>query len=292
MGQSRRHTGRVRILSAFVALQRLLPQHALSRLLGRIADSPRVWVSQPLIRTFRAAYRVDLTEAERTAANQYGSFNDFFTRSLKSEARPLPSVRGALASPADGTLSQLGIIEEGTLLQAKGVRYPLASLLLDSRAGPTFTGGWFATIYLAPSDYHRVHVPFDGTLVRSVAIPGELFSVNANTEGGVENLFCRNERLVMHFRTEVGPLVVVMVGALIVASIETVFDAPSSPYQKQQLMAHQQHFERGAELGRFLLGSTVIVIVPPGSFKPDQRLIPSGKVTMGTTLGTFSSVQS
>jgi phosphatidylserine decarboxylase len=279
-------------VSAFIALQRLLPQHALSRLVGRVATSTMTLISQPLIRGFSAVYHVDLAEAERDSADQYHSFNDFFTRSLRAGARPLPTERDALASPADGTFSQLGAIEAGTLVQAKGVRYPLASLLLDSRAGSAFNGGWFATIYLAPSDYHRVHAPFDGTLVRSVAIPGELFSVNARTEAGVDKLFCRNERLVMHFRTAIGPLVMVMVGALIVASIETVFDGPASPYQKQELVTHQRHFNRGDEVGRFLLGSTVILIVPPGTFTADRRLAPGRKVAMGTSLGTFSSARS
>ncbi len=276
---------------SFVAFQRLLPQHGLSRLIGYFARSQRRWISQPVIRSFCAAYDVSLAEAERNSAAQYRSFNDFFTRSLSAGARPLPTDATTLACPSDGTVSQCGNIEVGTLLQAKGVRYSLSSLLLDSRAPGTFNGGWFATIYLAPSNYHRVHVPFDGTLVRSVAIPGELYSVNARTEAGVHGLFCRNERLVMHFRTALGPVVVVMVGALIVASIETVFDAPTSPYHTQQLHTHQRNFTRGDELGRFLLGSTVIVIVPAGSFVADPRIACGRKVTMGTPLGEFSNAQ-
>jgi len=279
-------------VSAFVALQRLLPQHALSRLLGHVASSASSLISQPLIRGFCAAYDVDLADAELKSPGQYRSFNEFFTRALAPGLRPLPADPDALVSPADGTLSQVGRIEGGTLLQAKGVRYPLASLLLDSRTGKVFNGGWFATIYLAPSDYHRVHAPFAGTLVRSVAVPGELFSVNARTEAGVDKLFCRNERLVIHFRTHFGPLILVMVGALIVASIETVFDGPASPYQKQQLVTHQRHFERGDEVGRFLLGSTVILLVPPGPFAPDRRLAPGFKVEMGGALGTFNSARS
>jgi phosphatidylserine decarboxylase len=295
VGQSYRYACRdkgLRSVSAFVALQRLLPQHALSRVLGRVASSASSLISQPLIRAFCAAYDVDLADAERKSAKQYDSFNDFFTRALAPGLRPLPADPAALVSPADGTLSQVGTIEGGTLLQAKGVRYPLASLLLDSRAGKIFNGGWFATVYLAPSDYHRVHAPFGGMLVRSVAVPGELYSVNARTEAGVDRLFCRNERLVIHLRTDYGPLILVMVGALIVASIETVFDGPQSPYRKQQLITHQRPFERGQELGRFLLGSTVILLVPPGPFAPDRRLAPGYKVEMGRALGTFSSGQS
>jgi phosphatidylserine decarboxylase len=273
-------------VSAFVQLQRLMPQHALSRLVGRFADS--TLLARPLIRAFSAAYRVNLADAQRTSINDYTTFNDFFTRALAPGTRPLPENPRALASPVDGTVSQLGKIEDGRLLQAKGVRYLLASLLLDSRAARIFNGGWFATIYLAPSDYHRVHAPFDGTLVRSVAVPGELFSVNARTEAGVERLFCRNERLVMHFRTAAGPMVLVMVGALIVASIETVFDAPTSPYRREEVAAHDLKFARGDEIGRFLLGSTAIVIVPRDVFTPSKRLAIGTTVRMGEALGTIN----
>ena len=233
---------------------------------------------------------MDVADAQRTSLKDYTTFNDFFTRALAPGTRPLPENPRALASPVDGTVSQLGTIEDGRLLQAKGVHYPLASLLLDSRAARTFNGGWFATLYLAPSDYHRVHVPFDGTLVRSVALPGELFSVNARTEAGVDRLFCRNERLVMHFKTAAGPIILVMVGALIVASIETVFDAPASPYQREEVAAHDQKFIRGDEIGRFLLGSTVIVLVPRDVFAPSKRLEVGASVRMGEALGTVRAV--
>ena len=276
-------------MSAFVQFQRLLPQHALSRLLGRFANSPLL--SRPLIQAFSAAYGVSLDEAERRSVDEYRTFNDFFTRSLSAGARPLPDDRSALVSPADGVVSQLGAIGSGALLQAKGMRYSLTSLVLDSRAEKTFDGGWFATIYLAPSDYHRVHVPMDGTLVRSVAVPGELFSVNAKTEAGVERLFCRNERLVMHFDGAIGPFVLVMVGALIVASIETVFDSPPSPYRSEMTNTHARTFARGEEIGRFLLGSTVIVVVPRDTFVPAPRLAVGTRVRMGESLGNLTRGQ-
>lgn len=273
-------------MSAFVQFQRLLPQHALSRLLGKLANSPLL--CRPLIQAFSAAYGVSLQEAERGTIDEYRTFNDFFTRSLVASARPLPDDPTALVSPADGVVSQLGTISNGQLLQAKGIRYPLASLVVDSRAQTTFDGGWFATIYLAPSDYHRVHVPLDATLVRSVAVPGELFSVNAKTEAGVARLFCRNERLVMRFDCAVGPFVLVMVGALIVASIETVFGAPQSPYRKEETGTHDRPFARGEEIGRFLLGSTVIVIVPRGVFAPASGLAVGTRVRMGESLGNIT----
>ncbi len=277
-------------MSAFVQFQRLLPQHALSRLLGRFANSSLL--SRPLIQLFSAAYGVSLEEAERRSVDDYRTFNDFFTRSLATGARPLPDDRTALVSPADGMVSQLGTISGGQLLQAKGIRYSLTSLVLDSRAQTTFDGGWFATIYLAPSDYHRVHVPIDGTLVRSVAVPGELFSVNAKTEGAVERLFCRNERLVMHFDSAIGPYVLIMVGALIVASIETVFNAPTSPYRSEVTNTHARTFARGDEIGRFLLGSTVIVVVPRNTFVPAPRLAVGSRVRMGESLGSVTPAQS
>jgi phosphatidylserine decarboxylase len=271
---------------AFVQLQRLLPQHALSRLLGKFANSSLL--ARPLIHAFSAAYDVNLLEAERRTIDEYATFNDFFTRSLAPSARPLADDPNALVSPVDGAVSQLGTISNGQLLQAKSIRYPLNSLLLDSRADRVFDGGWFATIYLAPSDYHRVHAPIDGTLVSSVAAPGELFSVNAKTEAGVERLFCRNERLVMRFDTTVGPVAMVMVGALIVASIETVFDSPQSPYVNEKITTHDRHFARGDEVGRFLLGSTVILVLPRDAIRPDDRLAVGYRVRMGEALGTLT----
>jgi phosphatidylserine decarboxylase len=271
---------------AFVQLQRLLPQHALSRVLGKLANS--ALLSRPLIRAFSAAYGVSLLEAERQMIDEYATFNDFFTRSLAPSARPLAPDPNALVSPVDGAVSQLGAISNGQLLQAKGIRYPLTSLLRDNRADRVFDGGWFATIYLAPSDYHRVHAPIDGALANSTAVPGELFSVNAKTEAGVEGLFCRNERLVMRFNTAVGPVAMVMVGALIVASIETVFDSPQSPYVKEEISSHDRRFARGDEVGRFLLGSTVILVLPRNAIRPDDRLAVGYRVRMGEALGKLT----
>ena len=272
-------------MSAFAALQRVLPQHALSRLSGALANSELL--SRPLIRAFSAIYSVELGEAERRSLDDYDTFNDFFTRALTASARPL-APEPALLAPADGTVSQLGPIASGQLLQAKGIRYELASLLCDPLAARTFDGGWFATIYLAPPDYHRVHAPLNGTLIESVAVPGQLFSVNAATEAVVEHLFCRNERLVMRFETAHGPYALVMVGAMLVASIETVFDAPPSPYREQSSSKHHRMFARGEEVGRFLLGSTAIVVAPRGMVTPLARLAVGSRVRMGEALATVT----
>ena len=270
-------------MDAFAMLQQALPKHALSRALGALAASERPAVAQPFIRAFAAAYRIDLGEAERTSFKDYRSFNDFFTRALRANARPLPSDPDAIVCPADGTVSQAGTLVDGQLLQAKGQRYPLDRLL--GRAAPRYAGGDFATIYLAPSNYHRVHLPIAGELQRTTALPGALFSVNARTEAHVRELFCRNERLVCEFETALGGLVVVLVGALIVASIETVWGGTRSPYRQRVDQSWSLTLPRGAEIGRFLLGSTVIVCTEPGRMRLDPALTAGRVVRMGEAIG-------
>ena len=271
-------------MSAFVRLQRVLPQHALSRAAGRLAASEARWVRGPLIRAFARAYGVDMAEAERPDLAGYRSFNDFFTRSLTPDARPVDPAPDSVVSPADGVVSQTGLIERGELIQAKGVRYSFAALA-DACASPAFEGGPFATVYLSPSDYHRVHLPLAGRLTRTVAVPGKLFSVNAATEAGVEGLFAVNERLVMEFETAFGRVLAVMVGALVVASIETVWDGPRSPYRRKQVGTHDLAFEKGAEVGRFLLGSSVVLAFERGRVRLDAALAPGAVVRMGRAIG-------
>ncbi|MEM6287791.1 MAG: archaetidylserine decarboxylase [Bacteroidota bacterium] len=237
----------------------------------------------PLIRAFARAYGVDLSESDRPDAADYRSFNDFFTRSLVPGARPIAPE--AVVSPADGAVSQVGTIADGHLIQAKGVRYAFGALA-DVCADPAFEGGPFATIYLSPRDYHRVHLPVAGRLVRTVAIPGKLFSVNAATEAEVEGLFAVNERLVCAFETDLGRMVLVMVGALIVASIETVWGGPASPYRERVVTEHDLAFEKGAEIGRFLLGSSVVLAFEPGRVRLDGALAPGTVLRMGQALGT------
>lgn len=267
----------------FALLQRLLPQHLISRLVGRLANARAPWIRKPLVQGFARYYGVDMHEAERPDLDDYGSFNDFFTRALQAGARPLDPDPAALLSPADGVISQAGCIEDDRLLQAKGTRYSLSSLIADG--GEAYRGGTFATVYLAPWDYHRVHLPAAGTLTATTAIPGSLFSVNARTESAVSDLFCRNERLVCHFETDHGPMLVVLVGALIVASIETVWGGPVSPYRRLERRQWQETLPRGAEIGRFLLGSTVIVCCPPGRLELDPAVVPGAAVKVGQRLG-------
>ncbi len=268
----------------FAAVQRLLPQQGLSRAAGWLGSASAPWLKMPLMRAFAAAYQVDLTEAARGNLADYLSFNDFFTRELKPGARALPDDESAICCPADGTISQSGRIEDGRMLQAKGWRYSLRSLAHE--LGEGFDGGQFATIYLAPRDYHRVHAPATGELTGARAIPGALFSVNAATENAVEGLFCRNERLVCRLRTGVGDLLVVLVGALIVASIATPWPGPRSPYRRAETFSPGTPLERGAELGRFLLGSTVIVCCPPKVCELDA-LKTGQRVRMGMPIGRW-----
>ena len=267
----------------FLSLQRLLPQHGLSRLIGMLAKSDHPVIRKALIKGFLQLYDVNLSDAALEDVEDYRSFNDFFTRSLKSDARTICGDEGAIVSPVDGCISQLGAIEGGTLFQAKGHKYRLSSLAGDTGRG--LDGGKFCTIYLAPADYHRVHLPCNGELVETRAFPGALFSVNGTTEAGIEGLFCRNERLVCRFETEFGPMLVIFVGALIVASIETVWPGPSSPYQRQSVQALSEMLRQGDEIGRFLLGSTVICCFPPESVDFDNALAPGTNVRMGALLG-------
>ena len=271
-------------MSVFVQLQHLLPHHALSRLAGMLANTRIPWLRDVLIRTFARVYGVDMSEAVQPDLAGYSSFNDFFTRPLVTHARPIDPASDAVVSPADGVVSQTGIIERGELLQAKGIRYSFGALA-DDCAGPEYEGGAFVTVYLSPSDYHRVHLPLAGRLVRSVAIPGKLFSVNAATEREVEGLFAINERLVMEFETEAGKMLVVMVGAMIVASIETVWEGPRSPYRSKTITLHNETFEKGAEIGRFLLGSSVVLAFETGSVQLDQGLEPGLVLRMGQSIG-------
>jgi len=269
----------------FIALQKLAPAHALSRFGGQMASSTRRWLSQRLIGNFARVYDVNLAEAERESLADYESFNDFFTRSLKPGARPMPADPLAVVSPADGMVSQAGRIEKGRLLQAKGHTYSIDALAGESC--PRFDGGTFATVYLAPSDYHRVHAPVRGRLLKTRAIPGALYSVNGSTEAAIEGLFARNERLVCEFQTTHGRVLVILVGAMIVASIETVWDGPPSPYRREQVTRFDsdaqtpRFYARGAEIGRFLLGSTVIVCFEPGQARLGSKIKAGRTLKMG-----------
>jgi len=248
-------------------LQTLLPQHHLSRLVGWLArqTQPR-WLPQLLIRLFMRSYGISLDEAAANDAADYPHFNAFFTRALQPGARPLAGSR--YVAPADGEVSQIGNIDAGSLIQAKGRHYNVTALLGgDEVAAQAYQEGSFATVYLSPKDYHRIHMPITGTLRRTSYVPGDLFAVNLSTAAAVDGLFARNERLICHFETADGPLVMVLVGAIIVAGIETVWGGVESPQPEGVRETRWEATEgptlaAGDEVGRFFLGSTVILLSP------------------------------
>ena len=279
----------------FVTLQYLIPQHGLSRLVGMLARSEVPWIKTTFISLFMKRFGIDLSEAQIEDPDRFETFNAFFTRALKPEARPLEASDAAdIACPADGAVSQLGAIRANQVFQAKGHDYSLYDLLgADSALASEFTNGQFATIYLSPRDYHRVHMPVTGTLRETRYVPGDLFSVNEATANGVPNLFARNERLVCIFDTEHGPAAVILVGAMIVAGIETVFSGQVTPLPKQVVTTDYQRtapitLEKGDELGRFLLGSTVVLLFPEGKARFESDLKAGSLVRVKSKLGQYN----
>jgi len=254
---------------AFIGLQYLLPQHLLSRLVGWVAGSRIGLVRMALIRMFLDRYRVDLAEAAASDPAAYASFNDFFTRRLKAGARTFDADPRAALSPADGILSQAGPIAGDTLLQAKGIDYSATALLGgDAPLAAEFSGGAFATVYLAPHNYHRVHMPLAGTLRVARFVPGDLFSVNVATAASVPGLFTRNERVACIFDTASGPMAVVLVGALFVGSVSLAWTNRIRPVGGRRVFELPVHdpiiaLDRGAELGWFNMGSTVVLLFGP-----------------------------
>ena len=272
----------------FTAAQHLVPQQKISEVAGRLAASQNPIVKKAFVSTFAKAYGITLEEYARQNLADFKSFNDFFTRELAEEARPIDSTEQGIASPADGMISQIGYIEKGQILQAKGRDYAVGHLLADTdnQEGNYYEGGSFATVYLAPSNYHRVHMPFDGTLVETRYVPGTLFSVNNVTAQNVPDLFARNERLVCIFETEYGRAAVVLVGAMIVAGIETVATGKIDRTDSIQTLEHNLSLKKGDELGRFYLGSTAIVVMPKSAgVEWSQDMEHGSVVQMGQLLG-------
>ena len=273
----------------FVLLQYLLPQHLLSRVTGKLASGK--FLKNTLIKLFIKRYRVDMSQAEVSDVSEFETFNAFFTRALKPEARPLTQDPNVILCPADGAISEIGAIEQNRILQAKGRYYTVAELLADESYAGKFEGGSFATVYLSPRDYHRVHMPLEGRLVRTLYVPGKLFSVNRVTADSVPNLFARNERLVCLYDTPAGSMAVVLVGAMIVAGIETVWAGEVCPNKERSIKAtdfstHSPPVQlaTGAEMGRFKLGSTAIVLFEPGAVVMEPQLKADSAVQMGQVL--------
>ncbi|MBL8251668.1 MAG: phosphatidylserine decarboxylase [Candidatus Competibacter sp.] len=274
--------------------QYVLPQRLLTRLTHRVTRARTPWLKNFLIRAFARHFQVNLNEALEPDPGAYPDFNAFFTRALKPNARPLAAGDGAVCCPVDGAVSQLGLAEADALLQAKGRHFSLTALLGGeaARAQP-FQGGAFATLYLSPRDYHRIHMPVAGALREMVHIPGQLFSVSPLTARVVPELFARNERVAALFDTPAGPMALVLVGAINVASIETVWAGTITPPLASAIRRWRYptagegavRLDRGQEMGRFNMGSTVILLFGPGAIRWDAGIRAGAPVRMGQRLG-------
>ena len=268
--------------------QYLIPKQALTAFAGYVAGRERGWVTTEIIRRFVARYQVNMAEALNSDIASYATFNDFFTRALKPGARPLAAAE--LICPVDGAISQFGAIEKDQIFQAKGHHYSTTAVVGgDAALAALYQDGHFATIYLSPKDYHRIHMPCDGRLSRMIYVPGELFSVNPVTARGVPGLFARNERVVCVFESARGPFVLILVGATIVGSMATVWHGVVNPPRSKEV--REWHYpaadypevvlKQGEEMGRFLLGSTVVLLFPKGPL----RFNPAWAAGRGVRLG-------
>ncbi|WP_448673561.1 archaetidylserine decarboxylase [Pseudoxanthomonas mexicana] len=279
-------------MSLLTSLTYVLPHRLLSSLARRLAYSTSPGTKQWLIDTVTRKFDVDLSEAAESDPRAYPSFNAFFTRALKPGARVADPDPRALLMPADGHISQCGAVEDGRIFQAKGQSFTAAELLGDAAAAEPFRNGLFATVYLSPRDYHRVHMPWTGTLRETVHVPGRLFSVGTDAVANVPRLFARNERLVCHFDTDFGPMVSVMVGALLVSGVETVWSGEEIPpygtaITRKDYRGKGITLERFAEMARFNYGSTVIVLLPPGVATLSPELRAESPVRLGQRLATL-----
>ncbi|XBS70389.1 archaetidylserine decarboxylase [Acerihabitans sp. KWT182] len=277
-----------------VALQYLLPKRGLTQLAGRGADWRGGWLTKMAISLFVRWYGVNMQEAQRPELSAYPTFNDFFVRPLRDGARPVDADPNVLAMPADGIISQSGPILTDRIFQAKGHDYSLEALLAgNERLIEEFRDGSFVTTYLAPRDYHRVHMPCNGILRETIYVPGELFSVNPLTAASIPNLFARNERVICVFSTDFGPMAQILVGATIVGSIETVWSGVVTP-PREGIIKHQRYPQpndddavvllKGQEMGRFKLGSTVVNLFAAGGVALDEHLHPRAVTRVGERL--------
>jgi len=271
--------------------QYLLPKGALTNFAGRIAGAKGGAMTTRLIRWFVGRYDVNMDEALDPDITHYASFNDFFTRALRPDARPL--AKADYVCPVDGRISQFGTIDKDQIFQAKGHHFSTTALVGgDAALAARFEHGSFANLYLSPRDYHRIHMPCDGRLTRMIYVPGELFSVNPTTARGIPGLFARNERVVCVFDTANGPFVMTLVGATIVGSMATVWHGVVNPPRTGQVRDWSYAndnvvLKQGEELGRFLLGSTVVMLFPQGTVNFNANWQPAGPVQLGEVMGNL-----
>jgi len=278
----------------FVMLQYILPQHLLTALVWRIARIRHVATKNFLITRFVGFYDVDTDEVKLNVPDDFATFNDFFVRELLTSARPVDESDNSIVSPVDGTVSMAAAIRNESIIQAKGLDYSLSDLLAtDLERANAYVDGSFATIYLAPYNYHRVHAPWDGELTDALYVPGDLFSVSTATVAQVDGLFRRNERLIMHFETDRGPAVLIFVGALNVGSISTPWTGELRPRKHgvvdiPDLSGYSRTVKKGYLLGWFNMGSTVILLLPPGAAAWDDDLQSGETLRMGEAIGALS----
>ncbi|HSX21103.1 MAG TPA: archaetidylserine decarboxylase [Gammaproteobacteria bacterium] len=275
--------------------QHLLPHKIVSKIADLSANCEVTWIKNFLINYFIQRYAVKMHEAIQEDPFAYTSYNKFFTRQLKPQFRPIDSNPLAIISPADGALAQFGKITENQIMQAKGHTYSVQDLLANDSNASHFINGTFATVYLAPKDYHRVHMPLGGRLIKMIYVPGKLFSVNTHAADNIPNVFARNERVVAIFETSAGPMAIVLVGAMIVGSIETVWAGKITPPHSKKIRSEQYDkvapivIGKGEEMGLFKLGSTVITLFPPQTMNWDPTVSLNMDVKMGQKIGTLIS---
>jgi len=274
--------------------QYFIPQHFISSLVYRITRCETPWFKNILIKLFISVFDVDMTLANNPAPESYSSFNAFFTRELSAEARPMTLDEHTILCPVYGSVSQVGNIHKNnnmdTIIQAKGKSYTLKDLLVEDELVSMFSGGTFATLYLAPKDYHRIHMPISGQLTRMIYVPGKLFAVNSHTVRVVDSVFAKNERVINIFNTDIGPMAMVMVGALNVGSMETVWAGQITPAKDRVINDTQYsdggvHLEQGQEMGRFNMGSTVILLFPKDVMQWSDEMKAEKVIVMGESIG-------
>lgn len=272
--------------------QYLMPGHLISRINHKMMRIEAPWFKNGMIRLLSAIFDIDMSDAQLKNPEDFASFNAFFTRALKPEARPIDAAENSIVSPVDGAISQITRIDEGSLIQAKGHSYSVADLLGgDETEAAKYAQGSFTTIYLSPRDYHRIHIPVAGTLTEMVHVPGRLFSVSPATARTIPRLFARNERVIAHFDTAMGPMAVVMVGAVNVGSVETVWAGEVTPPAGKSIGRWRYEgdkalqFAKGAELGRFNMGSTVILLMGNSAVQWMDMFKAESKLKMGQKIG-------
>ncbi len=273
--------------------QYFIPQHFITSLVYRITRCETPWFKNILIKLFISIFDVDMTLASNPDPESYSSFNTFFTRELSTEARPITLDDHTILCPVDGSVSQVGNIEQDnnldTIIQAKGKSYTLKDLLVEDELVSMFSGGTFATLYLSPKDYHRIHMPISGQLTRMIYVPGKLFAVNSHTVRVVDSVFARNERVINIFNTDIGPMAMVMVGALNVGSMETVWAGQITPAEERinsdtQNPNQDIQLQQGQEMGRFNMGSTVILLFPKDVMQWSAEMVAEKTIVMGESI--------